>query len=124
MLRRLLWIDCTGGLVAGVAVLALAGTLARLEGLPPVVLGFTGAMNLVYSTGSFALARRPLRPPWALAALALANLAWAPVCLALLAAHADTATPLAALHLGGEALYVGVLGALEWRHRDRLRMAA
>lgn len=120
ILKRLLWVDCIGAALAGATVLALSGWLSRLEGLPQGVLLFTGIMNLLYGSYSFSLAIRAERPMVLIKLLAVANLAWVPVCLGLLAAFAATATPFAYVHLVGEAAYVGGLGALEWRNRDVL----
>lgn len=120
MINRLLWIDCSGGLVVGVVVLALSGWLAPLEGLPLGVLVFTGVMNLVYGLYSLSLALQARRSMMRVKALAVANMAWAPVCILILLLYADSATVWAWLHLGGEAVYVGVLGAVEWRLRERL----
>jgi hypothetical protein len=121
--RNLLWIDCTGAAVAGVLVIALSGWLGPLEGLPREVLLFTGAMNLLYGSYSFSLARRRERPMRLIKLLVVANLAWAVVCIGILAAFFESATPFAFLHLAGEAVYVGGLAVLEWRHREGLRSA-
>lgn len=122
-LKNLLWIDCIGAAVAGVVVITLSGWLSQLEGLPQELLIFTGAVNLLYASYSFSLAIRPERPMWWIKLLVAANLAWAPVCAGLLIAFSATATPFAYLHLGGEAVYVAGLAALEWRYRERLRTA-
>jgi hypothetical protein len=103
-----------------VTVLALSGWLAGLEGLPRSILVFTGCVNLLYGSFSLSLALRPRRPLGLIRVLAVANVAWLPVCLGLLAAHAGSATPFAVAHLGGEGLYVAGLGILEWRNRHRL----
>lgn len=123
LLKRLLWVDCVGAALAGVAVIALSGWLSRLEGLPQGVLLFTGAVNLLYGAYSFSLATRTQRPMPLIKLLVVANLAWAPVCLGLLATFSATATPFAFAHLVGEAIYVGGLGVLEWRNRDLLLTA-
>jgi hypothetical protein len=122
--KKLLWVDCTGAALAGVTVIALSGWLSRLEGLPQGLLLFTGAVNLLYASYSFSLAVRPERPMRLIKLLVLANLAWVPVCLGLVAAFSATATPFAYVHFVGEAAYVGGLALLEWRHRDLLLKAA
>ena len=124
LVTRLLWIDCIGAALAGTAVLGLSGWLSRLEGLPQSVLVFTGVANLLYGAFSFSLAVRAERPMALLRLLVAANLLWVPVCLGLLAAFSATATPWAAAHLVGEAIYVGGLAVLEWRNRHRLASAA
>jgi hypothetical protein len=113
-----------GALAAGGTVLALSGWLSRLEGLPQEVLVFTGAMNLLYGSYSFSLAVRPERPMALIKLLVVANLAWVPVCLGLLVVFSSTATMIAFVHLGGEAIYVGGLAVVEWRNRDLLLTAA
>ena len=109
--------DCTAGALVGVTVLALSGWLSHLEGLPRAVLLFTGVVNLLYAAYSFSLAVRAERPMPLIKLLVAANLAWVPVCLGLAAAFAGSATPFGFIHLVGEALFVGGLGLLEWRHR-------
>ncbi|MEM6783360.1 MAG: hypothetical protein AAF624_06455 [Bacteroidota bacterium] len=122
--RNLLWVDCTGALVAGVLVLALSGWLADLHGLPRSVLLFTGMMNLAYGSFSFSLARRTERPRPLLSLLASANMAWPLVCIALVVMHRAAIGPTGLLHLLGEAVYVGGLGFIEWQSRDLLLQAA
>ncbi|MEL7167946.1 MAG: hypothetical protein AAGN64_01220 [Bacteroidota bacterium] len=121
--RNLLWIDCSGALVAGVLVLALSGWLAALHGLPRSVLLFTGVMNLVYGSFSLSLARRAVRPRPLLTLLASANMAWPLVCIALVVVYHGTIGPTGLLHLLGEAVYVGGLGFIEWQSRDVLQTA-
>lgn len=118
--RQLLWVDCLAGATAGTLMLALHRLLASWYGVPVALLLAMGAMNLVYASCSFMLARRSPRPRHLVAAMAIANMAWAPVCLALAWSVRDTATALGLLSLGFEACFVGVLGWLEWRHRQLL----
>jgi hypothetical protein len=47
---RLRWIDCTADAVVGVLVMALSDWPIRLEGLPRVVLLFTGVANCLYAS--------------------------------------------------------------------------
>ena len=77
----LLWVDCTGAAVVGVAVILLSGWLSELEGLPRNVILFTGVVNLLYGSFSFSLAVRKRRPMRWIKALVWANLAWTPVCV-------------------------------------------
>lgn len=118
--RKLLWVDCSGAALAGVLVIAFRGWLSRLEGLPQELLLATGAVNLLYASYSFSLAVRPERPMLLITLLVFANLAWAMACLVLVALFSATATPYAFVHFVGEAIYVGGLALLEWRHRDSL----
>lgn len=122
--KKLLWVDCAGAALAGGMVIAFNEWLSRLEGLPQEVLIFTGSVNLLYASYSFSLAVRTERPMRLIKLLVFANLAWAPVCVGLVVAFAATATPFAFVHFVGEAFYVGVLAAFEWRHRALLLTAA
>jgi len=118
--RRLLWVDCTAGALAGAAMLLLSGWLAPLYGLPRALLLFMGAVNLLYASYSFSLARRARRSRSSISLLAFANLAWVPVCLGLAVAFRESASLFGFVHLVGEAAFVGGLGLLEWRFRDQL----
>lgn len=118
--RRLLWVDGLGGLVVGVIVILLFGWLSELEGLPQKVLIFTGVANLVYGSFSTSLAARRVRPLKLIVFLAIANIAWSPVCLLLAIQFSESITSVGIVHLIGEGLYVGGLGCLEWRWREWL----
>ncbi len=122
--RKLLWVDCTAGALAGVAMLSLSGWLASLYALPRGLLLFMGAANLVYASYSFSLAVRNRRSEGSIKLLALANLGWAAVCVGLAIVFWGSATLLGAGHLVGEAIIVGGLGRLEWARRDQLLTAA
>jgi hypothetical protein len=124
ILRRLLWIDCAAGALAGAAVLALGPWLSRLYALPRELLLFVGAANLLYASYSFSLARRAERPMFLVKLLVYANAAWVPVCLGLAASFRGRATVFGLAHLIGEALFVGGLAALEWSQRDQLAAGA
>ncbi|HEX2210370.1 MAG TPA: hypothetical protein VHG93_22015 [Longimicrobium sp.] len=124
MLRRLLWIDCTAGALAGVLVLTLSPWLSRLYALPQVLLLFVGATNLLYASFSFSLARRAERPMSLIKLLVFANAAWVPVCLGLAATFWNRATVFGIAQLIGEAVFVGGLAALEWKLRHQLTTGA
>lgn len=121
--HRLLWIDCTAGALVGVLIIALSGWLSELEGLPQSVLLFTGVVNLLYASYSFSLAVRAVRPMHLIKLLVVANLAWVPVCITLVVYFRETITVFGILQLLGEAVFVGGLALLEWRHRELLRTA-
>ncbi len=120
---RLLWIDCTVAAAAGAAMLAASGWLSALYALPQSFVVGLAVVNLVYGAFSFSLARRDRRPLRLIVLLAVANLGWGVVCWGLAVALAGTASPFGVAHLVGEGLFVGGLGALEWRWRDQLRTA-
>lgn len=119
----LLWIDCTGGLVVGTLVLSLADWLSALYALPLGLVVAMGIANLAYGTFSLSLARRRVRPPALLLLLVAANIAWAIACATTAAFVATQASVFGLAHLLLESVYVGGLGALEWRHRKSLLIA-
>jgi len=117
---RLLWIDCLGGLFVGVLTLILYRWLASIHNLSPMLLLFTAAANLGYGCYSLFLATRGKRPLALVNVLAVANMIWAPITLVLIAANWTEISWLGVVHLGGEGLYVGALGLVEWWRRDQL----
>ncbi|HYR10197.1 MAG TPA: hypothetical protein VEQ60_20655 [Longimicrobium sp.] len=123
-MKNLLWVDCIAGALAGVAVLMLSGWLSGLYALPRELLLANGAVNVLYASYSFSLARRARRPGSLISLLVFANLAWAVVCLWLVSVFSGSATWFGIGHLAGEALFVGGLAGLEWRWRDQLLTAA
>lgn len=120
ILRNLLWIDCVAGALAGAAMLVLGGWLSELYGVPRDLLLFMGAANLLYASCSFSLAVRTTRARSLIILLALANLAWAVVCVALAVLIQNSATPLGIAALIVEAGFVGGLACLEWNQRHQL----
>ncbi len=118
--RKLLWVDCLAGATAGTLMLTLHQVLASWYGVPVALLLGMGAANLAYASCSWMLARRSPRPRHLVAAMAVANMAWAPVCLVLAWSVRESATMLGFLSLGFEACFVGALGWLEWRYRQLL----
>ncbi|PAP76435.1 hypothetical protein [Rubrivirga marina] len=120
---RLLWIDCTAAGLAGAAMLALSGWLSALYALPQSFIVGLAVVNLLYGAFSFSLARRHRRPAGLVVLLALANLAWGVACWGFAVALAGVASPFGLAHLVGEGLFVGGMGALEWRWREQLRTA-
>lgn len=119
--KNLLWIDCVGGLAAGLAVLALSGWVSRLYGLPQSVVLFICGANLAYGSFSLTLALRLLpRSEGFIKFLAGANMFWPLVCAFLTATNFGTASIFGLGHLIGEAFYVGGLGWVEWKYRRLL----
>lgn len=118
--NSLLWIDCTGGLVVGVLVLALSSWLSTLFAMPVRFVVVLGAANLGYGLYSLQLARRTVRPRALLRLLVGANLAWAVFCVLASVRLASQASYLGLAHLLLEGAYVGGLGLLEWRYLDAL----
>lgn len=122
--RNLLWVDCSAGALAGVAMLTFSEWLGNVYALPRGLLLLMGVVNVLYASYSFALATRRRRPRALINLLVFANLAWAVVCLGLAVAFAGSAMLFGLGHLVGEAVFVGGLAGLEWRWREQLLIAA
>ncbi len=118
---RLIQIDWIAAMVAGVLVLSLCPWLARLYALPESLLQTIGIVNHAYACVSLTLALRSRGDtvPY-LRVVAAANIAWAAWCVMLTVVWFDQATLLGLVQLGGEALFVGGLGVLEWRAAGRV----
>ena len=114
-LRPLLWFDCAAAAIVGTATLALAGLLAPLFGLPPVVVVFIGLVNLAYGAFSFSLARQPSPARGRVMALVTANLLWAGVCVVMAIYFAGPGSWLGASYLLAEGFFVGILAIVEAR---------
>jgi len=123
LVRNLLWIDCIGGLVAGLLVLSLSTWLSDLYALPVSLLIGIGVANLAYGSFSLFLARRPVRPRALVTLLAIANMLWGMLCAVGAAAVAKHASAFGLAHLLLEGAYVGGLGVLEWQYRASLATA-
>lgn len=118
--ERILWVDWIGAAVIGVVTLVLCEWLSAIGGLPLQVLLVVGSANLVYALYSFSLCMLPNRSLRLFEALVLANLTWSLICIGLLVGNWSMVSVPGILHLGGEALYVGLLALVEWRNRERL----
>lgn len=120
MKRDLLWVDSRAGLAAGVGMLALGEWLSQWYGLPRELLWVMGGANVGYGLYSGWLFTRHARPRTAIAALAIANVAWAIACIVAAIHYAPIASAFGVATLAGEGLLVGSLAAFEWRGRAGL----
>ncbi|MET0552922.1 MAG: hypothetical protein ABW221_07790 [Vicinamibacteria bacterium] len=118
--RNLLWVDCLGGLVAGLIVLSLSSWLVDLYALPRALVVGIGLANVCYGTFSLSLAGRSARPPSLIALLVGANATWAALCAVAAFTLWGTASAFGIAHLVGEGLFVGGLAWLEWSARAEL----
>ncbi|MFI8580113.1 hypothetical protein [Ectopseudomonas khazarica] len=121
--RHILWLDCIAAALAGLLVLLFATWLSAWYALPPALLHSIGVVNIAYACFSFSLAIRTRRREGLIKLLALANGAWAALCLGITAALAQSMALPGVVHLLGEAVFVGGLGLLEWRWRRQLLVA-
>ena len=112
-LRPLLWFDCAAAAIGGTAMLAFAGLLAPLFGLPPVVVVFIGLVNLAYGAFSFSLAWRPSPARGRVRTLVTANLLWVGVCVVMAIYFAGPGSWLGAGYMLAEGFFVGLLATVE-----------
>lgn len=115
--RRILWVDCTAALLAGVVVVALSGWLSRLHSLPQTLLLFIGMVNLLYAAFTLTLALQARRPMVLIRLLVFANATWGIACLGIAAYFWTQASIFGIAHLVGEAAFVSGLATIEWRQR-------
>ncbi len=118
--KNILWIDCLGAFAVGLLFVFLASWLSSLFSLPAVQVRALGAVNLLYGSYSFSLARRQRRPLALIKILVFANATWTLICLLAVYRLANQASPFALAHFTLEGLWVAFLAKIEWEERDRL----
>jgi hypothetical protein len=111
---RLLWLDSRAGLAVGVGMLLLSTWLSELYAMPRALVVAIGVVHLLYGTASGILRRQATRRLAWVVALVVANATWALLCLGMMLALRDTASPLGLASRGAEALFVGGLAVVEW----------
>jgi hypothetical protein len=77
LLRRVLAIDAAISGASGLLLLAGAGMLAALLGLPESLMRYAGLALIPFAAGVFLLARQPRLSRGAVLPIVVANLAWA-----------------------------------------------
>ena len=118
--QNVLWVDCIGGLIVGVLILCACKLISHWDSLPlSIVLG-VGFANLAYGGYSLWVTTRKPRPILLVKILALANMAWLFVCVAIVASHWSEISVFGIFHKLGEGIYVAALGYVEWRWRETL----
>ena len=118
--QRILWFDGSAALAAGAFVLLARRFLTQLHGLPLELVTIGGVVNLTYAAYSLTLASRPRRRAAFVGGLAIANMLWACVCVAVAIRFRNDATAIGLATMVFEAAFVGTLGAIEWRNRRTL----
>ena len=110
------------GLGAGVS-LGMTAAILWLEpwfGMPSAIVQILVPLTAVFMGYSLlSWHRKPQRWRLALGVIAVANLAYAVMILALLAVHRETVTTLGFAYFGGEAMVLLALGSLEIRTARR-----
>ena len=120
---KLLWIDCIGGMSAGLVATLFYTWFSVFYGLPTKFVLFVGLMNVAYGTFSFLLAIREVRPLWYFRMLVIGNVLWGALCVLWVLNYWNTATAFGIAHLVLEAIFVAGLGVCEWLYRSELRLA-
>ena len=80
---KILWVDCLGGLIVGCVVLSIYKLLNDWESLPTSIVVSMGVANLAYGSYSLFVTTRNPRPLMMVKLLAVANMFWLIVCLAI-----------------------------------------
>ena len=93
---------------------------SELDRLPLWVIRFSGFANLAYGSYSLFVTTRVPRRLILVKCLALANMAWLVVCIAIVVTYQNEISAFGVSHLLAEGIYVASLGAIEWRWRKIL----
>lgn len=118
--RRVLWLDCGGGLAVGNAMFALSDWGREFFGMSAGLYFGIATANLLYGLFALSLALRSHRPRGLLTALAVANATWGVLCLGALPFLFGQVSIFGAGHVLAEGLFVLWLARVEWEHRDLL----
>jgi len=118
--QKILWVDCIGGLVVGVIVIFACRLISRLDSLPLWIIVSFGIANLVYGSCSLFVTTRKPRPMRLIKILAIANMVWLVICIAIVASHWQQVSLFGVFHKLGEGAYVAILGVIEWKWREEL----
>jgi hypothetical protein len=114
---EILWVDCLGGLAVGGFVLLFYRLLSDWDSLPTAIVVAMGVANLAYGSYSLFVTLRKPRPLLMVKLLAIANMLWLVICLALAIAYWRQISWFGILHVVGEGIYVATLGLIEWKRR-------
>ena len=117
---RILWVDCIGGLVVGIVVLAFCQLISGWQNLPLATVIVMGAANLAYGGYSLFVTTQKKRPLILVKILAMANMVWLLVCVAIAAMYWRQISLLGIAHVIGEGIYVAGLGFVEWKMKASL----
>ena len=113
-LPRVMAADAISCAATGAVQLGLTDTLARLTGLPAVLLTGTGLFLLAYAALAAWMARRPVPPRRLIGLVVAGNLAWAVGGVALLASGLGAQTALGVAWVLAQVVVVVALAQLQW----------
>ncbi len=113
-LPRVMAADAISCTATGAVQLGLTDTLARLTGLPAVLLTGTGIFLLAYAALAAWMARRPVPPRRLIGLVVAGNLAWAVGGVALLASGLGAQTALGVAWVLAQVVVVVALAQLQW----------
>ena len=114
LLRRALQADAVASAASGLLMLAGAGVLDRLTGLPTDLLRYAGAFLLPYAALVAVLGFRPSLPRWLVWTVILGNLAWAAASVALLLGGFVTPTAYGTGFVLAQAFVVALFAELQF----------
>lgn len=120
-LRRVLAVDAVGAVVSAVALIAGAGTIAPLLGLPASLIESVGIAFLPFAALVGWLASRETPPAAGVWAVILLNIAWVVDSLLVAAGVWFQPNALGVSLIAGQALGIAVLAALEYVGLTKLR---
>lgn len=118
--QNILWLDCIGGLVAGILILIFRELISDLDSLPIQIIVLVGFTNLVYGSFSLWVTTRIRRPARLIRILATANIFWLAVCLTIVVLYWREISLFGTVHKIGEGVYVAFLGFLELKWLQEL----
>jgi hypothetical protein len=114
-IRKILWIDGLGALIAGIAVLSTRGILSGPFGLPERILLIQSVITIIYGTYSTTLAKNKIYSKKPIRVLAIANLMYVAFCMLLFMNNYYSTTVLGKVYFIAEAMYICGLAILEFR---------
>ena len=115
--RHILWVDCIGGLVAGLLLFVFSQKIADWDSLSVNVIRANAIVNLLYGSFSMYVTTRRPRPIRLVNQLAVANMAWLAVCVVIVVWNWRAISGFGVFHILGEGVYVSMLGYIEWSWR-------
>lgn len=116
----ILHLDGLSGLTAGTLLLLLLEWVGRLYNLPVQTILCIAIANLCYGVYALSLAFSNNRSLILVSFLALANVAWAIICIAILLIYVECVSIIGLTFLCLEGAFVFILALLEWQNRFEL----
>lgn len=123
-LPNVMWADAASCAATGALQLAFTDALARLTGLPALLLMGTGVFLLAYAAAAAFMASRSTPPRTLIGLVVVGNFGWAVACVALLVSGMFPVTAVGVAWVLAQAVCVIVLAELQWTGLRRSRGGA